>query len=44
MSYTKRWLFTGTFEGQTYERAYFGDNETYEFTLLETNVELTPQE
>jgi hypothetical protein len=44
MFYTKRWLFTGTFEGQTYERAYFGDNETYEFTLRETNLELTPQE
>ena len=27
MEYTKRWLFTGTTNGQTYERKYFGDNE-----------------
>jgi hypothetical protein len=41
MTYVKRWLFTGTFEDQTYERAYFGDSETYTFALRETNVTLS---
>lgn len=40
MNYTKRWLFTGDFEGTTYERKYFGDNERLEQRLVETNVEL----
>lgn len=40
LSYNKRWLFTGEFEGQSYERAYFGDNETLEQHLVDTNVEL----
>lgn len=40
MIYTKRWLFTGDFEGTTYERKYFGDNERLEQRLVETNVEL----
>jgi hypothetical protein len=41
LSYNKRWLFTGEFEGQSYDRAYFGDNETLRQRLLETNVELS---
>ncbi|HRJ40649.1 MAG TPA: SH3 domain-containing protein [Caldilineaceae bacterium] len=40
MKYTKRWLFTGEFEGEKYEKAYFGDFEVYEVALKETNVEL----
>lgn len=41
MKYTKRWLFTGEFEGEKYEKAYFGDFEVYEVALQETNVELS---
>lgn len=40
LSYNKRWLFTGDFEGQKYERAYFGDNETLNQRLVDTDVEL----
>jgi hypothetical protein len=40
MNYVKRWLFTGEFEGKTYDRAYFGDSEELEQRLVETNVEL----
>lgn len=40
MNYTKRWLFTGEFEGKTYERSYFGDSEKLEQRLVETNAEL----
>ncbi|MEZ4677912.1 MAG: SH3 domain-containing protein [Caldilineaceae bacterium] len=40
LSYNKRWLFTGEFEGQDYERAYFGDNETLQQRLVDTNVDL----
>ena len=40
MKYTKRWLFSGEFEGETYEKAYFGDFEVYDVALKETNVEL----
>jgi hypothetical protein len=40
LSYNKRWLFTGEFEGQSYERAYFGDNETLRQRLVDTNVEM----
>lgn len=38
--YNKRWLFTGEFEGQSYDRAYFGDNETLRQRLIDTNVTL----
>lgn len=38
MDYTKRWLFTGDFEGKTYERSYFGDSEKLEQRLVETNA------
>jgi len=41
MSYTKRWLFSGEFDGQQYERAYFGDYETLDQYLVDTNVELS---
>ncbi len=40
LTYNKRWLFTGEFEGETYERAYFGDFETLEQKLVESNAEL----
>ncbi len=40
MKYTKRWLFTGTFEGEEYDAAYFGDYEVYEVRLIDTNAEL----
>ncbi len=41
MSYIKRWVFTGNFQGSDYERAYFGDSETYEQLLESTNAELS---
>ncbi len=44
MKYEKRWLFSGEYEGEVYERAYFGDRELYEIQLLETNAPLTPVE
>jgi hypothetical protein len=40
MAYNKRWLYTGDFEGETYEREYFGDFETLEQKLVETDAEL----
>ena len=40
LTYTKRWLYTGEFNGQTYDRAYFGDVETLEQRLVETNLEM----
>ena len=40
MNYTKRWLFTGDFEGKTYDRSYFGDSEKLEQRLVDTNAEL----
>lgn len=40
MNYSKRWLFSGDFEGRTYERAYFGDSEKLEQRLTETNAGL----
>lgn len=41
MEYTKRWLFTGTTNGQTYERKYFGDNEVYQQLLVGTNIPMS---
>ncbi|MCB0108342.1 MAG: SH3 domain-containing protein [Caldilineaceae bacterium] len=41
LSYNKRWLFTGEFEGQSYDRAYFGDNETLRQRLTDSNLELS---
>jgi len=40
LSYNKRWLFTGEFEGQSYDRAYFGDNETLRQRLVDTTATL----
>lgn len=41
VNYTTRWLYSGAYEGQNYERAYFGDYETLEQYLVETNAELS---
>jgi hypothetical protein len=41
MSYVKRWVFTGIFEGKPYERAYFGDAESYQQLLETTNAHLS---
>ncbi len=41
MSYIKRWVFTGFFDGKSYERAYFGDSETYQQLLETTNAQLS---
>jgi hypothetical protein len=41
VTYTTRWLYTGQYEGQSYERAYFGDYETLEQYLVDTNAELS---
>lgn len=40
VSYTKRWLFTGEFDGQKYERAYFGDYEMLDQYLINSNSPL----
>ncbi|MEM7533046.1 MAG: SH3 domain-containing protein [Chloroflexota bacterium] len=40
MEYTKRWLFTGEYEGQQYDRAYFGDSEKLVQRLVDTNINL----
>lgn len=40
MNYIKRWLYTGEFQGKTYERAYFGDSEKLEQKLVDSNVAL----
>ena len=41
LTYEKRWLFTGEFEGETYDRAYFEDFELMEQNLSETNAQLS---
>lgn len=41
LQYVKRWLFSGEFEGQQYDRAYFGDYEVYQQILTSTNAPLT---
>lgn len=38
LSYEKRWLFTGEFEGTTYEREYFGDFEMLTQGLVDTSA------
>ena len=38
MNYVKRWLFSGDFEGKTYDRAYFGDSERLVQQLTETTA------
>ena len=41
ITYTTRWLYSGQYEGQNYERAYFGDYETLEQYLVDTNAEIS---
>lgn len=41
MQYVKRWLFSGAYEGQTYDRQYFGDYEVYQQILTDTNAPLS---
>jgi len=41
MQYVKRWLFTGTADGQTFDREYFGDYEVIQQVLLDTNAPLS---
>jgi hypothetical protein len=38
LNYTKRWLFTGDYDGKTYTRAFFGDVERMEQRLLNTSA------
>jgi hypothetical protein len=40
LTYTKRWLYSGEYDGETYSRAYFGDSERLEQRLIDTNIEL----
>lgn len=40
LNYTKRWLYTGEYDGNTYDRAYFGDSERLEQRLVDTTVPL----
>ncbi|MEZ4768492.1 MAG: SH3 domain-containing protein [Caldilineales bacterium] len=41
MQYVKRWLFSGTVNGQTFDRQYFGDYEVYQQVLTDTNAPLS---
>ena len=41
MQYVKRWLFTGTADGRTFDREYFGDYEVIQQVLLDTNAPLS---
>lgn len=43
MQYVKRWLFSGTVNGQTFDREYFGDYEVYQQVLTDTNAPLSGQ-
>ena len=43
MQYVKRWLFSGSAGGQTFERQYFGDYEIVQQVLLDTNAPLSGQ-
>jgi len=43
MSYVKRWLFSGEYAGEQYNRAYLGDFEIYEVELNKTNIQLAFQ-
>jgi len=40
MNYTKRWLYTGDYDGKTYSRAFFGDIEKLEQRLIDANAPL----
>ncbi len=39
-SYTIRYLYTGEYNGQKYDHAYFGNYETYDQHIVDTNVDL----
>lgn len=41
MQYVKRWLFSGTASGQTFDRQYFGDYEIVQQVLLDTNAPMS---
>lgn len=41
MQYVKRWLFSGTVNGQTFDKQYFGDYEVYQQVLTNTNAPLS---
>jgi len=41
MQYVKRWLFTGTADGRTFDREFFGDYEVIQQVLLDTNAPLS---
>lgn len=43
MQYVKRWLYSGTVNGQTFDREYFGDYEVYQQVLTGANAPLTGQ-
>lgn len=40
LNYIKRWLYTGDYDGKTYNRAFFGDIERLEQRLIEANTPL----
>lgn len=40
LEYTKRWLYTGEYDGTAYNRSYFGDSETLQQRLTDTNVDM----
>ena len=40
LSYTKKWLYTGEGDGQTYKRAFFGDFELLEQYLVDSSEKL----
>ena len=40
LTYNKQWLYSGEFEGQTYDHAYFGDFETLQQVLTSASAEL----
>ena len=41
MQYVKRWLFSGTVNGQTFDKQYFGDYEVYQQVLTGANAPLS---
>jgi Bacterial SH3 domain len=41
LQYTKRWLFTGNYQGKTYNKEYLGSYEVYQQILTDTNAPLS---
>jgi len=41
LQYTKRWLFTGSYQGKTYNKEYLGNYEVYQQILTGTNAPLS---